>query len=68
MDPEFANLIEHLDGLISMARATWQSSSEKYADIARTFRFVSRLHQTAALVQRDKLDSELQIMRARTPK
>jgi hypothetical protein len=40
MDPEFANLIEHLDGLICMARATWQSSSEKYADIARTFRFL----------------------------
>jgi hypothetical protein len=68
MDPEFANLIEHLDGLICMARATWQSSSEKYADIARTFRFVSRLHQTAALVQRDKLDSGLQITGDRSPK
>jgi hypothetical protein len=53
MDPELADLIEHLNGLIFLARVTWPSSSGKCADIARTLRLVGRMHQAAALAQRD---------------
>jgi hypothetical protein len=61
MDPYFADLIEHLNGLIFMARVTWQSSSGTSADIARTFRLVGRMHQAAALAQRDNPAGRLQI-------
>jgi hypothetical protein len=53
MDPEFADLIEQMNGLIFTARVTWQSPSGKCVDIARTFRLVGRMHQAAALAQRD---------------
>jgi hypothetical protein len=42
MDPDFANLIDQLNGLIFMARVTWQSSSGKCADTAHIP--VCRLH------------------------
>jgi hypothetical protein len=61
MDPHFADLVEHLNGLIFMARVTWQSSSGKCADVAQTFRLVGRLHQTAAVAQRDNPTGRLQI-------
>jgi hypothetical protein len=60
MDPDCANLIDHLNGLIFTARVTWQSS-RKCADIARTFRLVGRMHQAAALAQRDNPATRLQI-------
>jgi hypothetical protein len=60
MDPDCANLIDHLDGLIFTARVTWQSSG-KCADIARIFRLVGRMHQAAALAQRDNPATRLQI-------
>jgi hypothetical protein len=63
MDPDRAILIEHLNGLILLARTTWQSSSGNYADIARTFRFVAHMHQDAALAYRDNSASRLQISR-----
>ena len=44
MEPDFIDIIEHLNGLIFMARVAWQSSSGKCADVALTFRLVgSRL-------------------------
>jgi hypothetical protein len=60
MDPDCANLIDHLNGLIFTARVTWQSS-RKCADIAHTFRLVGRMHQAAALAQRDNPATRLQI-------
>ena len=63
MDPGRAILIEHPNGLILLARATWQSSSEKCADISRTFRFVARMHQNAALAYRDNPVSGVQILK-----
>jgi hypothetical protein len=60
MDPACANLIDHLNGVISTARVTWQSSG-KCADIARIFRLVGRMHQAAALAQRDNPSTRLQI-------
>jgi|tagenome__1003787_1003787.scaffolds.fasta_scaffold12180326_1 hypothetical protein len=53
MEPEFADLIEYLNGLIFTARVTWQSPSGKCADIARIIRLAGRMHQEAALAQRD---------------
>jgi hypothetical protein len=61
MEPDVANLIEHLNGLIFMARVTWQLSSGKCADIARTFRFVGHMHQAAAVARRDDQLSGLHI-------
>jgi hypothetical protein len=61
MDPEFANLIEHLNGLIFTARVIWQSPSGKCADTARTFRLVGRMHQAAALAQRDNPSVRVQM-------
>jgi hypothetical protein len=46
--------------VIFTARVTWQSSG-KCADIARTFRLVGRMHQAAALAQRDNPSPLLQI-------
>ena len=63
MDPDFANLIDQLNGLIFMARVTWQSSSGKCADISRTFQFVARMHQNAALAYRDNPVSGVQILK-----
>jgi hypothetical protein len=60
MDPDCANLIDHLNGLILTARVTWQSSG-KCADIAHTFRLVGRMHQAATLAQRDNPSPLLQI-------
>jgi hypothetical protein len=62
MDPDCANLIDHLNGVIFTARVTWQSSG-KCADIARTFRFVARMHQAAALAYRDNPAGGLQILK-----
>ena len=67
MDPERAILIEHLNGLILLACTTWQSSSGKCADIARTFQLVARMHQDAALAYRDNPDSGLQILKDDIP-
>jgi|tagenome__1003787_1003787.scaffolds.fasta_scaffold19966170_1 hypothetical protein len=67
MDPDHAILIEHLNGLILLAHATWQSSSGKCADIARTFRFVARLHQAAALAYRDNPAGGLQVLKDGIP-
>jgi hypothetical protein len=61
MDPHFADLVEHLNGLIFTARAVWQSSSGKCADVAQTFRCVGRMHQAAAVAQRDNPTDRLQI-------
>jgi hypothetical protein len=61
MDPHVADLVEHLNGLIFMARVAWQSSSEKYVDVAQTFRFVGRMHQAAAVAQRDNPTDRLRI-------
>ena len=60
MNPDYANLIGHLNGVIFTARVTWQSSG-KCADIARTFRLVGRMHQAAALAERDNPSRRLQI-------
>jgi len=67
MDPDRAILIEHLNGIILLARTTWQSSSGKCADVAGTFRFVARMHQAAALAYRDNPDSGLQILKDGIP-
>jgi hypothetical protein len=61
MDPHFAELVEHLNGLIFMARVAWQSSSGGCADIALTFRFVGRMHRAAAVAQRDNPTGRVQI-------
>jgi hypothetical protein len=61
MEPDCANLIDHLNGLIFLARVAWQSSSGKYADIAHTFRLVNRMHQAAALAQRNAPFTRLRI-------
>jgi hypothetical protein len=61
MDPYFADSVEHLNGLIFMARVAWQSSSGKCADVAQTFQFVGRMHQAAAVAQRDNPTDRLQI-------
>jgi hypothetical protein len=61
MDPDCANLIDHLNERADFtARVAWQSSG-KCADIARTFRLVGRMHQAAALAQRDNPSTRLQI-------
>jgi hypothetical protein len=67
MDPDFADLIEHLNGVIFTARVTWQSSSGTCADIARTFRFVGHMLQAAAVAQRDNPSSGLRISEAGIP-
>jgi hypothetical protein len=46
---------------IFMARVGWQSSAGKYIDIAQTFRFVGRMHEAAALSQRNNPADRLQI-------
>jgi hypothetical protein len=61
MDPHFAELVEHLNRLIFMARVAWQSSSGRCADVALTFRFVGRIHQAAAVAQRDNPTGMVQI-------
>jgi hypothetical protein len=61
MDPHFADLVEHLNGLIFMARVAWQSSSGKCADVTQTFRFVGRMHQATALSQRNNPTDRLHI-------
>ncbi len=66
MDPDRAILIEHLNGLILLAHATWRSSG-KCAHIARTFGFVAHVHQAAALAYRDNPDSGLQILKDGIP-
>jgi hypothetical protein len=60
MDPDCANLIEHLNGLIFTARVTWKSSG-KCADIACTFRHLGRMYQAAALAQRDNPFTRVQL-------
>ena len=60
MNPDRANLIDHLNGLIFTARVTWQSSG-KCADIAHTFRLFGRMYQGAALAQRDNPSTRLQL-------
>lgn len=61
MNPELADLIEHLNGLIFLVRAAWQSSSGKCAEVAQTFRFIGRMHQAAAIAQRNNPTDGLQI-------
>jgi hypothetical protein len=61
MDPYFAELVEHLNGLIFMARVAWQSSSGRCADVALTFRFVGCMHQAAAVAHRDNPTGRVQI-------
>ena len=61
MDSYFAEMVEHLNGLIFMARVAWQSSSGKFADVALTFRFVGRMHRAAAVAQRDNPTGRVQI-------
>jgi hypothetical protein len=61
MDSYFAELAEHLNGLIFMARVAWPSSSGKCADVAQTFQFVGRMHLAAAVAQRDNPTGRLQI-------
>ena len=61
MDPHFAELVEHLNGLIFMARVAWQSSSGRCADVALTFRSIGRMHQAAAIAQRDNPTGRVQI-------
>jgi hypothetical protein len=61
MEPGFVDLIEHLNGLIFMARVAWQSSSGKCADVALTFRLVGRMQQAAAVAQQDNPTGGLQI-------
>ena len=61
MDPHFTELIEHLNGLIFMARVAWQSSSGRCADVALTFRSIGRMHQAAAIAQRDNPTGRVQI-------
>jgi hypothetical protein len=60
MDPDCANLINHLNGVIFTARVTWQSSG-RCADMVRIFQLVGRMHQAAALAQRDNPSTRLQI-------
>jgi len=60
MEPGFVDLIEHLNGLIFMARVAWQSSSGKCADVALTFRLVGRRQQAAAVAQHDNPTDRLQ--------
>jgi hypothetical protein len=60
MDPDCANLIDHLNGLIFMAHVTWQSL-ENCADVARAFRLVGRMHQAVSLAQRNNPSTWLQI-------
>jgi hypothetical protein len=60
MDPDCANLINHLHGVIFTARVTWQSSG-RCADMARIFQLADRMHQAAALAQRDNPSTRLQI-------
>jgi hypothetical protein len=62
MDSYFAELVEHLNGLIFMARVAWQSSSGKCADVAQTFQFVGRMHQAAAVAHRENPTGRLQIL------
>jgi len=61
MDPHFAELVEHLNGLSFTARVAWQSSSGGCADVALTFRFVGRMHRAAAVAQRDNPTGRVQI-------
>jgi hypothetical protein len=61
MEPDFVDLIEHLNGLIFMARVAWQSSSERCADVALTLRFVGCMHQAAAVAHRDNPTGRVQI-------
>jgi hypothetical protein len=67
MNPDRAILIEHMNGLILLALMTSQSSSGKCADVARTFQFVARMHQAAALAYRDNPASGLQILKNGIP-
>jgi hypothetical protein len=61
MDPQFAELVEHLNGLIFMARVAWQSSSGGCADVALTFRLVGRMHRAAAVARRGSPTGRVQI-------
>jgi hypothetical protein len=62
MDSYFAELVEHLNGLIFMARVAWPFSSGKCADVAQTFQFVGRMHQAAAVAHRENPTGRLQIL------
>jgi hypothetical protein len=48
-----AALIDHLNGVIFLARVTWATSSGTFADIAQTFRQVSHMHHLSALIRLD---------------
>jgi hypothetical protein len=67
MEPDFVDLIEHLNGLIFMARVAWQSSSGKCADVALTFRLVGRMQQAAAVAQQDNPTGRLQVSEGGIP-
>jgi hypothetical protein len=67
MELGFVDLIEHLNGLIFMARVAWQSSSGKCADVALIFRLVGRMQQAAAVAQQDNPTGRLQVSEGGIP-
>lgn len=61
MERHDPTLLDQLDGMISLADAGWHLPPGRYAYLARTFRLISLVLETAAAVQRREMLGRLPI-------
>ncbi|EWY36394.1 hypothetical protein N825_26985 [Skermanella stibiiresistens SB22] len=62
MAQEHPSLADQLNGVILLAEVSWHSPSGEYANAARVFRLVGRMHGVAAVARRVGYDVDLRII------